>query len=318
MKIKERLDYSSLIKEYPWLLEKNQKCIISPDADGMLCGLFLSHYLNWEIVGYYDNGKNLILKKGISSRDCIFVDTEIHRDDIKSVGHHISILRNKDDCLKGFSQCLNPNNLRKRSLKENFNKKYPMGTIHLILPIIAQKYEIKFSENAFFVILQADGTINRFLDKYSENLSDWLDYLGARDKGNILFKILDRNVHLLDLNKEYVDYVNEYVKNKKDKIPISDSKGLKTSSFNKLMNGFSIDCKKNIFDYLKFISEKTSWKFKETSWIFDDFKIYKFTKKIDKPGVKKYEQAVKDKFLSLAITGTQTMEYTLEQPDKLP
>ncbi len=58
----ERLNYDNLIKKYPWILEENQKCILSPDSDGLLCGLFMSNVLNWSIVGFYD-GKVLMLKK---------------------------------------------------------------------------------------------------------------------------------------------------------------------------------------------------------------------------------------------------------------
>lgn len=190
----EQIDYKETIKRYPWLIEKNLNCIISPDADGMLCGLFMSHYLNWQVVGYYDNGKNLIIKKNIHTKDCVFLDTEIYRSNIKSVGHHISLFRknNTEINLDNYCNCLNPNNLRGRTLKENFSLKYPMGTIHLLLCLVGQKYSIKYLDNSFFVILQADGTINRFLDKYSENLHDWLVYLRIDDADNILNKILKK------------------------------------------------------------------------------------------------------------------------------
>ena len=183
----EKINYKEIIKKYPWLTEEGQNCVISPDADGMLCGLFMSHFLNWKIVGYYDNGKNLILKNGIKAKDSVFLDTEIYRSNIRSIGHHISLLRqnNTEINLNNYNNCLNPNNLRLRTLKENFSKKYPMGTIHLLISIIGSVKDIEFSDESFFVVLQADGTINRFLDRYSENLRDWLLYLGAEDKGHV-------------------------------------------------------------------------------------------------------------------------------------
>jgi hypothetical protein len=58
----ELLQYNELIKKHSWILESNKKCIISPDVDGILCGLFMSHYFDWKIVGYYD-GKQLCIKK---------------------------------------------------------------------------------------------------------------------------------------------------------------------------------------------------------------------------------------------------------------
>ncbi len=57
----EQIDYNKIIEDNPWIAKRNQKCILSPDSDGLLCGLLMSHYLDWEIVGYYD-GKVCVLK----------------------------------------------------------------------------------------------------------------------------------------------------------------------------------------------------------------------------------------------------------------
>ncbi|WP_181180242.1 hypothetical protein [Candidatus Thermokryptus mobilis] len=38
-------------------MKNKNKVIISPDVDGFLCGLLVSYYLDWEIVGFYDGGK---------------------------------------------------------------------------------------------------------------------------------------------------------------------------------------------------------------------------------------------------------------------
>jgi len=53
----------------------------------------MSNILNWNIVGFYD-GKVLTLKKGESVKDCIFLDMEIFRNYVKSLGHHM-VLYNK-------------------------------------------------------------------------------------------------------------------------------------------------------------------------------------------------------------------------------
>ncbi len=316
----EKINYKEIIEKYPWLIQKEQNCIISPDADGMLCGLFMSHFLNWKIVGYYDNGKNLILKNNIKVKDCIFLDTEIYRPNIKSIGHHISLLRqnNTEINLSNYSSCLNPNNLRYRTFKENFSKKYPMGTIHLLISIIGSVKDIEFSDESFFVVLQADGTINRFLDRYSENLRDWLLYLGAENSGHVLNRMLSKETTLLKINKEYVEYIQRFVKEKKDKILISEKNIIKKSSFNLYKTSFSDICIQSTTDYLGFLSENTGWEFDKSRWTFDDFCLYEFTKKIVKPGVRTFNKAVQENFLSLAITGNVSMEYTLEQPDVLP
>lgn len=105
------MNIKEILKRYSWLIEKNRKCIISPDADGLISGLFMSEYLGWRVVGYYDNGKNLIIDKNISARECVFLDTEIFREGIRSIGHHIIRLRERDfpGNWSKFANCLNPN-----------------------------------------------------------------------------------------------------------------------------------------------------------------------------------------------------------------
>jgi len=316
----DKINYATILEKYPWLIQTDQKCVISPDADGMLCGLFLSHFLNWQVVGYYDNGKNLILKSGVRARDCVFLDTEIYRPDIRSIGHHISLFR-KDDTdinMGNYVNCLNPNNLRYRTLKENFSLKYPMGTIHLLVSIIGSTRNIDFSDESFFTVLQADGTINRFLDRYSDNLRSWLVYLGIEDEGSVFAKMLNKETTLLKINKEYVDYIQRFVKNKHDKIPVSEKGVIKDSSFNQERTSFSDDCTHSTVEYLEFLSENTGWKFDRSKWVFNGFCLYQFTKKTVKPGVRTFNMAVHENFLSLAITANDTMEYTLEEPGKLP
>ena len=74
-----RLDYETVLTTHPWIVERNQNCILSPDSDGLLCGLFMSNYLGWKIRGFYD-GKVLLVEKGIIPRDCVFLDMEIYRE----------------------------------------------------------------------------------------------------------------------------------------------------------------------------------------------------------------------------------------------
>ncbi|TSC93117.1 MAG: Uncharacterized protein Athens101428_744, partial [Candidatus Berkelbacteria bacterium Athens1014_28] len=310
-----------IIKKFPWILEINQNCIISPDADGLICGLFMSEYFNWKIVGYYDNGKHLILKKNTRAKDCIFLDTEIFRPNIRSIGHHIVRLRQKDfpGNWSNFKNCCNPNIIRGRTLKDGFSKKYPMGTIHFLIALTGTKINIKFADDALFAVLQADGSINRFLDKYSDNLADWLKYMGVIEDKGAFNELLHHNIDLLEFCLKYVDYIQDYVKTKKDKIPISDSnQTLVESSFNMTKNGFSAECKKQIFEYLNFLANKTGWKFNKNNWQFDDFSIYCFSKNSVKPGVTTYQKAINDNALSMAFTSSLGFDYTIESPDKLP
>ena len=35
----DRIDYDRVLYDYPWIAETNHYCVLSPDSDGLLCGL---------------------------------------------------------------------------------------------------------------------------------------------------------------------------------------------------------------------------------------------------------------------------------------
>ncbi len=47
--MKNRIDYKKIIEKHSWLVKRGKNCVLSPDIDGLLCGLLMSHYLNWNI-----------------------------------------------------------------------------------------------------------------------------------------------------------------------------------------------------------------------------------------------------------------------------
>ena len=49
-----QINRKNIFKKYKWLKEKKRPFIISSDYDGLICASFLSHYLDWQLVGYYD------------------------------------------------------------------------------------------------------------------------------------------------------------------------------------------------------------------------------------------------------------------------
>ena len=194
----QQIDYEKLIAENPWIVEENNNCILSPDSDGLLCGLFLSHFLGWKVVGFYD-GKVLILKDGISCYDenTCFLDIEVWREGIKSMGHHM-LLYNKrykhDNWDRNFRNCIQPNLMRNYDGAKTFRLKYPLATIHLLLGIVGHRFEIEIPESAICPLLFTDGTY-KVLFSYPENVMNWLNYLRVHEKGNTLSAIF--------LNKKY-------------------------------------------------------------------------------------------------------------------
>jgi len=178
------INYEKIIKDYPWIVKPDQKCVISPDADGILCGLLMSHYYRWEIVGYYD-GKVLTLKQGLSAQGCIFLDVEIFRSGVCSIGHHIIELarhappRNWPTFIQQLVSCINPNMIRGVDYwNGHYHFKYPMATIHLLIGIINAHRAIIIPQGALVPLLHADGLANILISRYTDNLLSWMKYLG--------------------------------------------------------------------------------------------------------------------------------------------
>ena len=167
------INYSLLIKQHPWILHKNQNCILSPDADGLLCGLFMSKYLDWNIKGFYDS-KVLLKEEGVDTKKCIFLDMEIFRKEIRSVGQHLLLFNknNHPEDWDNFENCISPNNIRNYDFKNNFQLKYPLGTIHILLSIISQKHKVRFKKDIIPILLYVDGTFKNLFN-YPENCLSW-------------------------------------------------------------------------------------------------------------------------------------------------
>ncbi|MEK7117733.1 MAG: hypothetical protein AAB861_03085, partial [Patescibacteria group bacterium] len=188
------IDYRNLMTQYPWVVEREQNCILSPDSDGLLCGLLMSRYLGWRIRGFYD-GKVLAVKDGINPQDCVFLDMEIFRPNIRSVGQHMVMYdkANLPPNWGNFDNCIAANNIRNYDFKNNFKLKYPLGTVHVLLSVLGQTQIISIPKSAVAPLLYTDGTFkNQF--NYPENFLSWLDYLGANNTNNHLQKVfLDRH-----------------------------------------------------------------------------------------------------------------------------
>ena len=157
----DKIDYESIIKKHEWIVEKNHYCILSPDSDGLLCGLFMSKYLGWKVIGFYD-GKVAVVNKKYKDKNPIFLDMEIFRKQIRSLGHHMVLVNKKHlpESWNNFDNCIQPNNLRKYDGKNNFRLKYPLATIHMLLGILGHKFNIKTSDDAIAPLFFTDGAFN--------------------------------------------------------------------------------------------------------------------------------------------------------------
>lgn len=316
-----KIIYDNIIAKYSWIVAENQKCILSPDSDGFLCGLLMSAVFNWQIVGYYD-GKVMILKQGENVEDCIFLDMEIFRNYVKSLGQHM-LLWNKKDLppnWSNFCNCISPNNIRKYDGKSNFRSKYPLGTIHLLLGIAGHCKKIDISKDAICPLLYTDGTFKNLFN-YPENCLSWLDFLCAEDENNPL-KTIFFNEHYT--TSSLMIALNDFFKKLKgigkyaDKMKISDKQGNYTNLQQTGQSFAVVDMQKDItFKFLQLLSDLTGWYFDKNQWSFDNFALYKFTKGSIKPNGKNFKELIAKNPLSWAMTSSIAIEYTLEKPDKL-
>ncbi|MBU4142241.1 hypothetical protein KKE99_05235 [Patescibacteria group bacterium] len=315
----EQINYKEVIEEYPWIVEREQNCILSPDSDGLLCGLFMSNYLGWKIKGFYD-GKILVLDKNVSAKDCVFLDVEIFRKEIKSVGHHMVLFNKnkKPKSWKNFESSIQPNIFRDHDAYNDFRLKYPLATIHMLIGIIGSKIKIKISTSAICPLLYTDGVFKNLFG-YPENCIDWLKYLRANEKNNSLNTIFFNehySIHsLMTALNDFFEQIKKIHQNKRgnDKIKISNSKGEPINIEEK--NGalsIVLDEKNKSEHFIKILSGLTGWKYKKLDWSWDNFQLNKFRKGSIRPNNRNFEALIKKKPISWAMTSGLAIEYTLD------
>jgi len=324
----DQINYSEIIKKHKWIVEQNQNCILSPDSDGLLCGLFMSHYLNWNIKGFYD-GKVMLLENNVSAKDCIFLDIEVFRKNIRSVGHHMVQFnkKRKPTNWDNYDNCIQPNILRDYDGYKDFRLKYPLATIHLLIGIISSKLDISIPESAICPLFFTDGTFN-VLFKYPENVLNWLNYLRANDDGPLKFIFENEEYSVFSLMTAMDDFFRQrdeisVPKERGDRLRISETNGSPCNIIkNNNLYDINIDAKNRIVNFVKILSKLTTWNYNEDKWLWKNFKLYKFTKN-DFTGQKirlnnkNFEEFLTKKPLSWAMTSGQNVEYTIEEPDQI-
>jgi len=65
-----KLDWEKLLAEQEWLQQTDLPMIVSPDFDGLLCALLMSHYRNWRLCGFWTGNGCYQNRNGFSKRIC--------------------------------------------------------------------------------------------------------------------------------------------------------------------------------------------------------------------------------------------------------
>lgn len=312
------INYKQITTQYPWIIQKEQCCILSPDSDGLLSGLLMSHYLDWKIKGFYD-GKIMLVDKDVSPKECVFLDMDVFRQHIRSVGHHM-VLYNKDrkpSNWNNYKNCIQPNNLREYDGYHNFQFKYPLATIHFLIGILGSKIRFEIPKSAICPLLYTDGVF-KSLFNYPKNCLNWLRFLKADE--NLSLKQIFFNdyysVHDLMLSlSSFFDKISQVGNNRRnDKIKISNSNGQPENIVSQYKDIFSLTEDETIKAvlFIKILSSLTGWKYKESDWQWKEFKLHVFKKKNIRANNRNFEEMLKNNPVTWAMTRRNLIEYTLD------
>lgn len=132
------LNKRSLLNKYWWLAPGADayNLVIGDDLDSALSAvLYLYTHPNAQLVGIYSKYTTVAYSAAVSWQevlDAVWLDLDIYDARCRSLGHHIVRLDSKQ-ILSGFNNSLNLNDLWRKSLKHNFDEKYPLGTIHFLM-----------------------------------------------------------------------------------------------------------------------------------------------------------------------------------------
>ena len=186
------INRNTILKKFKWLKDKNRLFIISADYDGLICSAFLSHYLKWELVGYYNMENIWLSEKGIKNKkDLIWVDLNILPKSGKSIGGQIAKIDPFNH--SGLKTSCNLNTLL--DLKHtDFKNKFPFSTLIFLMWL----FKVDCPPNnimAQLLILHSDASWAKF-QKYNKNVKFWINLL---DDYN--WDILLSNINHIDFEK---------------------------------------------------------------------------------------------------------------------
>lgn len=325
---RDSLDVEGVLRSQEWLLEPKQDCIISPDSDGLLCGLLMSNVLDWRIRGFYD-GKVCVVDEQVSAKDCVFLDVEIFRPNTKSVGQHMLLMSNRrvphlwED---HFRRCVSPNNLRGYDKETSFACKYPFGTIHLLMTLLSEHCRIDYAPSGRSVLLFVDGMYHN-LFRYTENCRDWARYLGWAHRDSPLHSLLCVDQYsmmgLMEMMDEFWRARDHFSEGAEagDRLHITNRRG--TASGNLVGAGGGVELQEATISrftgFIGVVSERLGWRYDASRWSWGRYRATEFQKGSLGPGspqgtlgIRSYGEILDASPVSFAITASDRLEYTLD------
>lgn len=292
----------NIFKNFKWLNDQKRPFIISADYDGLICAAFLSHFLNWEMVGYYNMEKIWISKEGIENKnDLIWVDLNIVPKSGRTLGGHIAMI---DSALPiGLNTSCNPNILLKLT-NTDFSNKYPLSTISFLMWLF--KVNIPIRETAKFLILHSDSTWLKY-QKYPKNFKHWISILEDYNWDRLL-----KNVNTIEYENKidqifYPMLIQAGANSGFSKLA-SQHLGIKSREY-KFNPDWDEDIILNLFDIM---GKYLLWTPPKLPSIYKKICGYKYSVPIDQVKKIGLNQFIKDKkVFSYAIINSKTIKYTV-------
>lgn len=270
------LTREAILKKHPWLETRGLPCVLGDDLDSIMSGVLMHHLLEWKVVGFYEKYQRVWYLNSLDPqnlRDAVWLDLDISREYIKSIGHHV-LMENSSNHLPSHVSSVNPNLFRgvtgqpgKGSARDHgaecllcdgmrFPHKYPLGTIHFLLWLYDVELPIRGLHEAAIIWLPDSSWINGQSHKYRLNVLDWV-------QNWIRHSALFLTVEKID-SQEFEITMRDDVFSRLEKIGFARGKGQVQSRFLRL-GGYQCQfsnpnvTKSNIQELANLISEIFCW-----------------------------------------------------------
>jgi len=303
----ERCDYGLLKSEFDSIFQPNRKCIIRVDLDGLLSAVLMGHLLKWEIVGTYDASSlhvvrgclptgNKGIEKALAQGGLVFLDHDIYRKDIDSIGHHL-LMWSENIPVPLHTEgrhSLNPNLLRRIAYNKAFNRKYPFSTFHFRLACASAwgtLGDFHPDEEITTLLLHIDSSFVNAIN-YQSNALDRLDWLGGSEEKSPLYPICRRMLRFTPRTIiEQFRYLEERLAG--FRMPPQPSAAL--------VRPGDAEAARAVRDFLRWLEQETGWRANLVIRGDSDIATYTLKRRSAKPLRSEFEPAIASEPFSYAI-----------------
>ncbi len=240
-----------------------------------------------------------------------------------------------------YTNCIQPNNMREFDGKQDFQRKYPFGTIHLLIGILDHvlRERVEIAPDGIWPLLFTNGVLNNLFG-YPENCLDWLEWLGITDEGHALNRVFcgsDYSVHEIMKGLDSFFRVRDRYNarghyrdgsyraggaNRRTghNMRISDPRGeiinLVPDANGQTFHIHEVE-QERVVGFISEMSRRVGWEYRERRWAWGGLSVTVFQKEdMSKGRVNNatYAELMSRRPFSLAMTRADNIEYTLVNP----